>query len=340
MKFLVRLPTSNRVAGRQAIVATAQLAEDLGFWGVSGHDHLVFNGSWVACGAREARGAGDGRDMYELVTTLAFVAGATSRLRLMTAILLLPVRETILAAKQMATLDALSGGRLLVGVGLGASGPRGTDASTHLHLGDHAVNAEREYRALHVPRRRGALLDEQLAAMRAIWTQDRATHVGEYVDFEDIEVFPKPHQAGGPPVLIGGSSHLARRRALRHGDGWLPNSISPEELADGVAHLRSEGPPQREHREIGVNIFTAVGDSDEEALTLAAGTVGRAFDPEQLARRNLIGTVDTVADRLRAYEQAGATLVEMKPIYRDIGDLHRMMRLVAQELFPMLADPR
>lgn len=338
MKFVIRLPTSNRVSSPAAIVATAQLAEELGFWAVSGHDHLVFNGAWVACGSRDARGEGNDRDMYELVTTLAFVAGMTTRVRLLTGILLLPVRETILAAKQIATLDALSGGRMLVGIGVGASGPGRKDASTHLNLGDHAVNAEREYRALGVPRRRGALVDEQLSAMRAIWTDERASYAGEFVEFEDVEIFPKPRQPGGPPILIGGSSHLARRRALRHGDGWLPNSLSPEELAEGVEQLGRET-PRREQRHIGVNIFTVVDRSDEEAATLARGTVGGAFGDDQLVRRNLIGSPPAVAEKVRAYAAAGATFIEMKPIYRDVADLHRTMRLIADELFDTFAEP-
>lgn len=337
MKFVIRVPTSNAVASPDAILATAQRAEELGFWGISAHDHLVFNGAWVACGSRGAQGDGDDRDMYELVTTLSFLAGATSRLRLMTGILLLPVRETILAAKQLATLDVLSGGRVMVGVGVGASGPGKKDASTHLKLGHHAVNAQREYEALGVPRRRGVLLDEQLTAMRAIWTEDKASHSGEFVEFSEIDVFPKPRQPGGPPVLVGGSSHVARRRALRHGDGWLPNSISPEEVAEGVEDLRAAGAGHREQREIGLNIFTVIGESDEAALEFARGTIGRAFDDDQLVRRNLIGSIDTVREKLRAYAAAGVTFVEMKPLYRDIPDLHRIMDVVAEELFPALA---
>ncbi len=123
MKFVLALPQANRIASRSAIIDVAQAAEDLGFWAVSLQDHVVFNGCWIGCGAIDAEGSGDDRNMYEALTTLSFVAGFTKRVRLWTGILLLPIRETVLMAKQVATLDNLSDGRLVFGIGIGLVAP-------------------------------------------------------------------------------------------------------------------------------------------------------------------------------------------------------------------------
>ena len=238
MRFAVRVPTSNRVASRSAIVDVAQAAEALGYYAVSVYDHLVFNGWWIACGARDAAGGGDDRDMYEALTTLSFLAGKTERLRLLTAILQLPTREVVLAAKQVATLDVLSNGRVLLGVGIGPQLPREVwDGRREVELGGHAANAWKEYETFRVPRRRGRLVDEQLQALRAIWTEERASFAGELVRFHEIECFPKPVQPGGPPIWVGGRSPAAMRRVVAHGDAWLPTQLSPQQYAEGVATL-------------------------------------------------------------------------------------------------------
>ncbi len=341
MRLAVRVPTSNQVASRAAIVEVAQAAEALGFYAISAHDHLVFNGWWVACGAKDWPGAGDDRDMYELLTTLSFVAGKTDRVRLLTGVIVPPMRETVLMAKQIATLDVLSEGRVLLGVGIGAQVQR--DASgghaNDMKLGAHAVNALKEYETFKVPRQRGKMTDEQLAAMRIIWTEDVASFDGRFVQFHEIEVFPKPVQPGGPPILIGGRSEAALRRAVRYGNGWLPNSISPQQYAEGVAALRQiaadEGKPAP--TELGLNIFTHVGPSDAAALDVFRPTVGRVFTDEALIAGNLVGSPETVARRLCEFQAAGVNLVEMKPIYRGVPDLIRQMEVLAREVLPAVA---
>ena len=180
MKFSVALPQSNRVATPTAIRDVAQAAEELGFWGVAMHDHLIFDGTWSACGSDHDDGDQDPRTIYEPLTTYAHVAGLTERVRLLFSILLLPAREPILAAKQIATLDQLSGGRVALGVGVGLAG-NDTDPRPLALLSE---NARHEWEALGVPvHQRGKLADEHLAAMRALWTEDAATVQGRFVDF-------------------------------------------------------------------------------------------------------------------------------------------------------------
>jgi probable F420-dependent oxidoreductase len=341
MRLAVRVPTSNQVASRSTIVDVAQAAEALGFYAVSAHDHIIFNGWWVACGAKDWRGEGDDRDMYELLTTLSFIAGKTERVRLMAGVIVVPMRETVLMAKQLATLDVLSEGRVLLGVGIGSQVDRNANDrhANDMKLGAHAVNALKEYETFNVPRQRGKMADEQLAAMRAIWTDEVASFDGKFVQFREIEVFPKPVQPGGPPILIGGRSPAALQRAVRYGDGWLPNSISPQQYAEGVATLRQlatdAGKPAPS--QLALNIFTTVGATDAEALEVFRPTVGRVFSDEALIAGNLVGSPDTVARRLCEFQAAGVNLIEMKPIYRGVPDLIRQMELLAREVMPVVA---
>src|SRR5712692_1084970 len=278
MHFAVRVPTSNRVSCTSALIDVAKAAEALGLYAISAHDHLVFNGWWIACGSRDATGPGDDRNMFELLTTLSFLAGKTDRVKLMTAVTLLPTRETVLLAKQIATLDALSNGRVIVGVGVGSGPPRGNGAdeenANDMRMGAHQVNAQKEVETFKVPANRGKLVNEQLEAMRAIWTDDQATYEGKFVQFREIECFPKPAQPGGPPILVGGSSEAALRRLVRYGQGWLPASASPEQYAAGVGRLRELarelGKPEPTY--YGVNIFTTLAPTDDQAVAVFAPT--------------------------------------------------------------------
>ena len=118
-RFSVMLPQTNSVASRDEILRTAETAEALGFDAVTVHDHLVFNGFWVASGMQGAEGPGDNRDLYEAMETLTFVAARTERVRLVTSVIILPLRAPVLFAKQAATLDVLSKGRFVLGVDVG-----------------------------------------------------------------------------------------------------------------------------------------------------------------------------------------------------------------------------
>lgn len=142
---------------------------------------------------------------------LSFVAGCTTDLRLGTAVVVLPLHQPAIMAKRAATLDRLSGGRFLLGVGSGWQ--------------------VEEYRACGVPyERRGARLDEAIVALRELWQPGYRTHLGERYEFERCESRPDPVRPAGVPLVIGGSSEAAARRAGRHGDGFYPYVISPDDL--------------------------------------------------------------------------------------------------------------
>jgi probable F420-dependent oxidoreductase len=151
---------------------------------------------------------------------LAFAAACTERLRLGTGVLVLPLHQPAVVAKRVATLDNLSGGRVLLGVGSGWQ--------------------IEEYRACGVPyERRGARLDEAIVALRELWQPGYRTHHGSFYDFDRCDSKPDPRTVGGPPIIVGGSTEAAARRAGRLGNGYFPYVISPDDFAVRVETVRT-----------------------------------------------------------------------------------------------------
>ncbi len=154
-------------------------------------------------------------EMCDPLEWLAFAAGVTEKVNLGTGVLVLPLHAPIILAKRVATLDALSAGRVRLGVGIGWQ--------------------REEYLSIGIPyEQRGQRIDEGIAAMRALWTETPATYHGKFYDFTKVHSNPKPVRSDGIPILIGGSSDIAARRAGRLGDGFFPHAISPEEFAKRI----------------------------------------------------------------------------------------------------------
>ncbi len=150
---------------------------------------------------------------------LAYAAAVTETLRLGTGVVLLPLHSPIILAKRAATIDALSGGRLMLGVGLGWQ--------------------REEFAAIGVPYgERGRRMDEGIAALRALWTESPASFDGSYYKFTRVHSDPKPARATGIPILVGGSTDVAATRAGRVGDGYFPHAISPDDMALRLETMR------------------------------------------------------------------------------------------------------
>jgi probable F420-dependent oxidoreductase len=166
---------------------------------------------------------------YEPFTTLGWLAGVTRRIEIGATVIIVPYRHPLDTARALACVDQLSGGRLIVGVGVGW--------------------AKQEFEALGVPfHRRGAITDDYLAAIKAAWTQDVASHAGPFVSFKDVHTAPRPARAPHPPLWVGGASDAALRRAVRHGQAWHPIRARVDWLREqGVPRLRlfaaAEGRP-------------------------------------------------------------------------------------------------
>lgn len=340
MEFGVFLPQTNWVASPSAIRDTAQAAEELGFAAVSVHDHIQYNGWFIASGSRQPVPGGDQRDLYDAVATLAYVAGLTSRVRLHTSILLVPIREPILTANQLASIDRMADGRLVVGIGVGP--PLRQSEGETTRLAHHRSNAAIEYAAFGLSGNRGPLVDEYVEAMIAIWTQDPASYHGQHISFDDLEVFPKPLQQPHIPIWVGGRSEFALERVVRLGQTWNPSQMSPtqfsESWADLDARFEAAGRPRAAVRAI--NTYSVIADDAAEADELARAAVAEMFysDPE-FHDRTLVGTPDTWIERLADWQARGLTFCELKPVYHTVDDLIAQMRRINAEVMPAFPEP-
>ena len=226
--------------------AFARLAEELGFESLWPVEHVIEPVDYRSRYPYDASGRMpvEGLALPDPLAWLGFVAGATSRIRLAPGMLILPQRNPVVLAKELATLDRLSGGRLMLGVGLG-----------WLREEAEAVGTGFDNRAERA--------EEAIAAMRALWREDVASFAGKHVAFSRVRCSPKPLQSGGVPIVIGGHSKAAARRAGRIGDGFFPLGTTLDRLVELRAELASSArAAAREPDEIEI---TCLGPADPEA---------------------------------------------------------------------------
>ena len=230
MQFGIHTYSRGATADPADLTALARACERFGFDYFGINDHVVItehidskypyteDGSWA--------GAAD-TDCLDVLSMLAFLAGTTERIRLLTSVMVIPHRPAVLTAKMLATIDVLSRGRLCAGVGVGW------------------MREELSALAAQSYERRGAVSDEYIEAWRCLWAEKVAAYAGEFVSFSGVICEPKPVQKPGPPLWIGGEGPAARRRVARHGDGWYPVAGNPahrldtiERFSAGVADVR------------------------------------------------------------------------------------------------------
>lgn len=274
------------------LVDLAVRAEELGIDSVWVHDH-VFNVGHVF----DRIG---GKPYYEPLTLLSFVAARTQRVRLGTSVLVLPYHNAVRLAKTAATLDVLSGGRLIMGVGVGL--------------------IEKEMRAMGSPyAERGAFADESIAVMRALWSQDDPKFAGKYYQFDGMKFSPKPRQTP-IPIVIGGVSRAAIRRAARLGDGWQPLGLSPEALGQGIAQLRAEAQAcGRDASTIPISI----------AMSLATARAGR----------HALGTKPgEILQSAKAYASLGVETLIISATTSQPREARSALEMIAREVAPALRD--
>src|ERR1019366_4167057 len=213
MQFGVAFANIGPFVEADQAVRLAQTAEATGFESIWTVDHVVVPGGYQSAYPYAPSGrlpSGEATVFPDPLIWLAYVAAGTSTLRLGTGILIVPQRNPLVLAKELATLDQLSGGRMILGAGIGW--------------------LEEEFRALGVPfAGRGKRTEESVAAMRALWSQEQASFEGTTASFADCYLRPQP-PGGSIPVHLGGHSQAAARRAGRIGDGFFPMGISPEQL--------------------------------------------------------------------------------------------------------------
>ena len=274
----------------QSLVHLARKAEEWGFASVWVHDH-VFNAAHVFTRIGK-------KPYYEPLTLLSYVAACTQRVGLGTSVLVLPYHNPIRLAKTAATLDVLSGGRLILGVGVGGVAP--------------------ESEAMGSPyAERGAITDEAIAIMKELWTKEDPSFSGKYHHFSGMPFSPKPLQKPHIPVLIGGNSRAAIRRAVRLGNGWHPFSTSPETVGEGINYLREYAQGAgREVAEIPISVSLPLGLPTTRGDAL--GTAPRA-----------------IVQKIQAFARVGVQTVVITGNTGNIAETLPAMEMLAREVLPV-----
>ena len=286
MEYGFYLPNSGAGAEPDALADIAKLGDRLGFYCMVMPDHILqpnqvnstypysLTGDILAAGQ-----SGDG-EWPEQITTQAYLAGVTERIRLVTSVMIIPYRNPILTAKMLSTLDMLSKGRLILGAGVGWM--------------------EEEFELLNTEpfAERGAVTNEYLRAFIELWTKDDPKFEGKYVNFSDITFLPKPVQKPYPPIWIGGQSKPAIRRAAQIGDCWHPVGaipaapLEPEELAENLVLLHQYAEKAgRDPAIIQVSVKAPLYDA------------GDSSGP----RRRFSGSSDEVRQDVQTYADVGVT---------------------------------
>jgi len=219
MQYGFGAPVSGALSAPETLSRVATEGEAMGYDYITISDHVVIPRDIEARYPYSDTGEFPGRsrgDRHEQLTAVAFIAGATSRLRLVTSVTVVPHRPAVLQAKMLATIDVLSKGRLTFGIGAGWM--------------------KEEFEALGVPPfpARGAVTDEYLQACRELWTKDNPQFDGKYVKFANVLFEPKPVQKPHPPIWVGGESGPALRRTAALGDGWYPIGTNPQHRLDSM----------------------------------------------------------------------------------------------------------
>jgi probable F420-dependent oxidoreductase len=286
--------------------ALAERVEALGFESLWTGDHVSFY-----------------LPMYESLTLLASYASRTRRIKLGTAVYLLALRHPTIVAKITSSLDVLSGGRLIFGVGVGGENPKEFEASGSPH------------------RERGARVDEGIDVLRALWTQSPATYKGRFASFDGVSIDPKPVQTGGPPIWIGGRSDAALMRAGRVGDGWISYVVTPERYRQSLAKIRDTA--DRAGRSLdgfarAHLCFITVGRDFESAREAWVQRLSRRYNQDfgPLAERyGILGTPAQCLERLAQFAAAGCDYFVLNPIgdSREDGD---QLEVIAAEILPGL----
>ncbi|MDP7453097.1 MAG: LLM class F420-dependent oxidoreductase [Arenicellales bacterium] len=282
MRYGFYLPTRGPTSDADSLVKIVEQAERLGFDSTVIADHVVFPVQIESSYPYTVGGNFPGGwEALEQLSLMAFIAGKTRNLRLVTSVMILPYRNPVVTAKMLATIDVLSNGRVIVGVGVGW------------------LREEFETLGCFEFDRRGTLSDEYLKIFKTLWTQEPASFDGEFYRFDALHFLPKPIQKPHPPIWIGGHSRPALRRVARFADGWHPVGanpavpLQPKQFAGSCEELRRltelEG---RRYEDLTICFKAPLYDKD---TTTVSGTDRRPFS----------GSTSQVVDDIGTYGELG-----------------------------------
>ena len=293
MKFGIALPNFGKYAQRELILDIAKSAEDLGFDSLWVSDHIVV--------PEAHKGFGD--VFYDPMTTLSFVAAETTSIQLGTSVIILPYRNPIVLAKMISTLDVLSGGRLILGVGVGW--------------------LEGEFDALGISYvDRGPITDECIDVLKNLWSNENPSYRGKYYNFSNIKFFPKPLQKPHPPIWIGGNGLAAIRRAIALGNGWHPVGLTPTEIEER----------RRAARELEAKIR-----SSNFVISLRKNLqIHKSKKKMPDAREPLRNSPEIISRSIEQYREAGVSHLIFQILGGQFKDIIHTMEFFSREIRPSL----
>jgi probable F420-dependent oxidoreductase len=283
-----------RGAGADEIVAVARKADETGFFYVAACDHVA---------VPERLAGAMGTPWYDPVAVLGLVAGVTERVRLMTNVYVLPYRHPLQSAKSLATLDHLSKGRLVIGVGAG-------------HVAEEFDLLGLDFGE------RGRILDEAIDALDAALRDEFPSFAGPTWKFEGLGQKPRPAQSPRPPIWVGGSSRPALRRAARRGDGWIPQGTPRAQMPEQIAYLL-------EHR-------AQAGRTDPFDLGVITELLYVGEPGWDVGKRTISGPGEAVAESLREFGAMGVNHLQIRFRSRSLDELLEQMDAFAADVAPHL----
>ncbi len=293
MKFGVALPNFGKYAKKDTILEIAKTAEELGFDSIWVSDHIVI--------PKSHRGFGD--VFYEPLTTLAYIAACTTRIHLGTSIIILPYRNPVVLAKIISTLDALSGGRVITGVGVGW--------------------IKDEFDALGVPyTERGPLTDECIEVLKVLWTEEEPSFKGRHYRFSGIKFLPRPVQKPHPPIWVGGNSRMAIERAVNAGNGWHSVGLTPEEIKEGVEYINE--------------LLSGKGrEASDFVISLRKNLQIKGISEKKTDRREILrGTPDKISEGIEKYKESGVSHLVFQVLSGTLEGIVETMELFSRKIRP------
>src|SRR5262245_48516482 len=308
MEYGLHLPSSTAGVKPEELVLFARQAETLGFYCITVADHVIVPRQISVPYPYTVDGKYPGTGYHlETLMTMGYLAGATQRIRFVTSVMILPYRNPTVTAKMLASLDVLSGGRVIVGAGVGWMKEEFEAIGTASYV------------------ERGKITDEYIAAFRQLWTSDNPSFNGKYCSFSDIVFLPKPVQKPTIPIWIGGHSKQAIRRAARLGDGWHP--------IGGVPTIPLEPEDMRKDLQMLAEYAQTAGRDPKQIRIALKGSL---FDREKQAtpgrRRRFLGSAEEVASDIREYQSAGVDTMIFDVRRATSSETLERMEWMAQEV--------